>query len=524
MRQLWIVVALATVALGGAGSGCSPDAAEDTQQAESKSTAFCEEHQIAEARCPFCNPALLESMGHCGGHGVPEAICYQCSPELIPAFKAIGDWCAGHDRPESQCYICNPELDPTLKEGGTSDHSEAPVPAGISLERTASTAPATAPPAEDLPRRERPPSVTCSTPSLFVRFDNPEIAREAGLEYAEVESRPITQTFECNAVIAYDGNRYAKLSSQVPGVVAAVHKDLGERVAPGEALVTVNSASLGAAKASYLRAQAAVRMWERSHARETDLLERGVSTERDVLEAETRLAESRAALSSAEHELLSLGLAPRQLDEVVAGGDTGTRYVLTAPFAGVVVERSAVTGEVVDRSQRLCAVADASEVWALLDIHESDARHVRSGQPVVLRVSGLPGEAFGGHITWVSSEVNPRTRTLAARAQLDNDRGMLRANMFAKAIVAVRDRHPALAVPAAAVQWEGCCNVVFVRKSATLHEPRQVHLGVSTGTVYEVLDGVEEGEVIVTQGSFLLKTEILKGSIGAGCCEVQPGA
>ena len=73
---------------------------------------FCEEHQIAESMCPYCDPSLIESLGFCGGHGVPEAFCYQCNPALIPAFKSVGDWCAGHDRPESQCYICNPELDP----------------------------------------------------------------------------------------------------------------------------------------------------------------------------------------------------------------------------------------------------------------------------------------------------------------------------------------------------------------------------------------------------------------------------
>jgi cobalt-zinc-cadmium efflux system membrane fusion protein len=96
--------------------------------------------------------------------------------------------------------------------------------------------------------------------------------------------------------------------------------------------------------------------------------------------------------------------------------------------------------------------------------------------------------------------------------------------MFAKASIAVRDHQPALVVPVDSVQWEGCCNVVFVKRSDVLYEPRKVMLGVNTGSVYEVLHGVQAGEEIVTQGSFLLKTEILKGSIGAGCCEVDPGA
>ena len=180
-------------------------------------------------------------------------------------------------------------------------------------------------------------------------------------------------------------------------------------------------------------------------------------------------------------------------------------------------------GEVVDPSQPLFAIADISRMWALIDIYESDLREVQVGQPVVLRVEGLPGESFAGHITWVSSQLDPQTRTLQARAEFDNSHGLLRAHMFAQASVSVRDRQHSLVVPQAAVQWEGCCNVVFVKKSETDYEPRKVHLGVATGTVYEVLSGVSEGEEVVTQGSFLLKTEILKGSIGAGCCEVAAG-
>ena len=128
-----------------------------------------------------------------------------------------------------------------------------------------------------------------------------------------------------------------------------------------------------------------------------------------------------------------------------------------------------------------------------------------------------------GRITWVSSHLDPRTRTLEVRAEMDNLDGALRANMFAKAVITVRDSEPTVVVPRAAVQWEGCCNVVFVKDSPTTFHPVKVHLGPAAGSMVEVRRGLSGGETVVTQGSFLLKTEILKGSIGAGCCEVQPG-
>ena len=384
--------------------------------------------------------------------------------------------------------------------------------------------PITTEPNGHVSRKQQPPAVFCSTQNLVVRFASGEITEQAGLEFATVSTRPITKTVECNAEVTYDGNRHARIAAQVTGVIAEVHQDFGDAIGPGDPLVTIRSSHLGAAKAAYLQAGAAVALWERNHAREKDLLDRGVSTEKDLLEAETSLAESRIAQSEAEQRLVSFGLSPDAIERVRRTDDTSTRYVVTAPFAGIVVDRQATIGEVVDPARPLVAVADVSRMWAIIDVYESDLRDIRVGQSAVVRVEGLPGESFGGAITWVSSQLNPQTRTLQARAELDNPQGLLRANMFAHASVAVRDHLPALVVPTSAVQWEGCCNVVFVKNSNTVYEPRKVHLGISTGTVHEVLSGVREGEVVVTQGSFLLKTEILKGSIGAGCCEVDPGA
>ncbi len=508
-KHLILFLALIPAALG----ACAQEdrSAADTQPASTASAAdaFCEEHQIAEAQCPFCNPGLIESLGWCNGHDVPEAFCYLCNPALIPAFKATGDWCAGHDRPESQCYICNPELDPSRPPTDPIESSNA-LP--------------TDPPRLDAPRSQRPPSVRCSTEELVVQFESDEIARQAGLEVVPVEQRSITKTIECNARLTYDGDRHTHLSSQVPGVVARIQHALGDTVERGDSLITVTSAELGAAKASYLQALAVTALRERNHAREASLLEKGIGTERAVLEADTELAESRIATSRAEHDLLRLGLSASRIADVAKEDDTGPTYVLTAPFAGTVVEREVGLGETVGPGDPLLAIADVSGMWALLDVFESDILDVQPGQSVVLHVKALRGQAVPGTITWVASHVDPRTRTLQARVELENPNGRLKANMFADASIAVREHQPAVVVPVEAVQWEGCCNIVFIHRSDVLYEPRKVLLGVNTGTVYEVLSGVQPGESIVTQGSFLLKTEILKGSIGAGCCEVEPGA
>ena len=125
----------------------------------------------------------------------------------------------------------------------------------------------------------------------------------------------------------------------------------------------------------------------------------------------------------------------------------------------------------------------------------------------------------------IFSQLDAKTRMLKVRAEVDNSAGSLKANMFGEATIAVHDREPMLIIPKTAVQWEGCCNIVFVQQSQAVFQPRRVYLGHETDQHFAVRGGfLKEGDPVVTQGSFLMKTEILRGSIGAGCCEHNPAA
>ncbi|MDP7423637.1 MAG: efflux RND transporter periplasmic adaptor subunit [bacterium] len=413
-----------------------------------------------------------------------------------------------HGAVSEECPMCNQSLPAA---SSVMEESDSPAPS-VQLVRTA-----------ELPRSQRSPSVTCLTNTLSVQFLSPGISSAAGLEYARVESRPVTQTILCNAEVVYDGSRYAHLTSRAPGVVREVRKYPGQPVTAGEALVVVDAADLGTAKAEYLQAQSLVGLWEKNHTREKHLLESNVATERDILEAETRLTESRIGLSRAEQRLRGLGFSDTQLADISKEMDISSLLPLRAPFPGIVVECFAVVGESVDTQKTLISLADTSRMWAMLDLYDSDLPNIRNGQSVVFEAEGLPGEQRGGQVTWISSHVDRRTRTLKVRAEIANPDGLLRSGMFGKAVITVRKDEAVLVLPKESVQWEGCCNVVFVKKSDVLFESRKVTLGYETDRFFVVEHGVTEGEDIVTTGSFLLKTEILKGSIGAGCCEVEPG-
>ncbi len=464
----------------------------------------CAKHGLSLAQCPFCNPAIIKEHGECVEHGVPEALCARCHPFLVKAFKVENDWCAEHGVPESQCTICNPAL-----VANKSAEVHEPLPKQIQL--------IAAP--EEAPRSTRPPSVTCKNNTLRIRFNTPEIARQAGLEFVQVERRPLTATVTCNAVVAYDGNHYARVTPRAPGIVREVAKDLGDAVKAGDVLAVIESAELASATAEYLQATARLNLWEKNHERTHELVKQGISAAKEDLEAEARLEESRLSLATARQKVKSLGLKKEEIESLSEEGQSDGLLAMRAPFSGIVVERSAVVGEAVDTMRPLFAIADTSRMWAILDVYENDLSLIRLGQPIVLTVGGVRGESFAGAITWISTQLDARTRTLKTRAQIENPDGRLRANMFGQAIVKLREGEERVIVPKAAVQWDGCCNLVFVRQSDQLFTPRKLRLGYAAEDAYEVLEGVEPGETIVTQGSFLLKTELLKGHIGAGCCE-----
>ena len=120
---------------------------------------------------------------------------------------------------------------------------------------------------------------------------------------------------------------------------------------------------------------------------------------------------------------------------------------------------------------------------------------------------------------WLGSEVHDKVRTVSVLAQVNNKENLLRVNMFGKVKILIHQNENVVVVPKKAIQWEGCCHIVFIQLENDLYAPRKVRLGYEGKDFYEVKAGLLAGEPVVTEGSFLLKTEILKSSIGAGCTD-----
>ena len=192
-----------------------------------------------------------------------------------------------------------------------------------------------------------------------------------------------------------------------------------------------------------------------------------------------------------------------------------------APFDGEVIARSATPGQAADPAKPLFVIADTSRVWLTLRVRFEDADRVKTGQPVRFRTADRSAD---GTVAWVSPAADERTRAVPVRVALPNSDGRLRAGTVGSGFVTLRSEKDAVVVPSDAVHWEGCCNVVFVADRGfdragglQVFHVRKVRVGARDDRNTEIAAGVLPGELVVTRGSGLLLTELLRGSLGEGC-------
>ncbi len=161
-------------------------------------------------------------------------------------------------------------------------------------------------------------------------------------------------------------------------------------------------------------------------------------------------------------------------------------------------------------------------MWVEARLTEEQLRRVAVGQSLVFRSDGGGLNRVGAEIIWVARSLDPATRTGTVRARVVDRNHRMNAGEFGRAEIVTSGATPVALVPKDAVQWEGCCNVVFLREAVDRYRPRKVELLDSEGPYYQVTSGVRPGDDVVVNGAFLLKTELKKASLGAGCCGLEP--
>jgi membrane fusion protein, heavy metal efflux system len=366
----------------------------------------------------------------------------------------------------------------------------------------------------------KPPSSVATASAepgiLELSEGSPTLAR---LQTDRVAVRPIRTVLKAQAgKILANENRLAHLSARVPGRIVAVYANLGERVKEGDRLLLLDSPAFGEAQLEYRKARTMLSVMEKALERAKALLDRGAIGAGEHQRREADYENARADLHEAEEKLHLLGMTEREIQQLAAKTlphAEVARVSLRAPFSGEVIERNATIGEVIDPNKMLFTVADLSAVWVRADFPEQQAGRLKTGLIFEVRVSAYPDTLFQGAITYVGAVIDPTTRTVTARANVSNPEGRLRPEMFAE-VRLVTDEQAVLSVPRAAVQQVGSRTVAFVMLGPRRFESREVTIGQASGDYIQVVAGLTSGDEVVTEGSYALKSELLREQMPRG--------
>jgi len=341
---------------------------------------------------------------------------------------------------------------------------------------------------------------------------SPEAVQQAGIKTAEVTTVASQTTVQLPGSVMADAYREVQVVPIVGGIVTQVHVDLGTKVKRGAPLATVFSTELAEAQTKYLSMQAMLAAERQKLERTQQLVTIGAAS-RQELEEVTAMHVSRATeVEAARQRLLLLGLHRAHVEALNSPSQVVSKVRVPAPISGVITGRSANLGQVVGMGQELFVVTDLSQVWVIGDLYEQDFQAVRMGSEAAMTTPAYSGLTLRGRVTYIDPRVDPQTRTAKVRVEVANPEGRLRLGMYVTITFTTRDGARQVVVPSTAIQAIGERSVVFlpvVDEEGTFVQ-RTVQVGPSHDGLSAILNGLQPGETVVTEGSFLLRAELLR--------------
>ncbi len=343
-----------------------------------------------------------------------------------------------------------------------------------------------------------------------------EQAQRAGIKVEPVGEQLATETGTNQAatgVVQPNAYRETPVVSLVGGIVRKVGAELGQSVSRGQPLVVVFSDELASAQSRYLAALAELDEHHKHHQRTARLVEIGAASREEYEMATTKLKSDEAAVASLRQRLLLLGLAPQRVNGLRSASQISSEVSLPSPVSGTVTSRTVNPGEVVEANKEMLRVTDLSSVWVVGQVYEKDLARLRVGSGASITSDAYPGRVFRGQVTYVDPRLDAATRTAQVRIELANSGQALKLGMYVNvAFATVGGSESTMPIiPLSAVQNINNQQVVFVATADPgVFIMRPVRLGAESNNRYPVLAGLQVGDRIVTEGSFLLRAEWLK--------------
>lgn len=366
-------------------------------------------------------------------------------------------------------------------------------------------------------KREKEDPPPAASTSHDGEKEHDTIPKRAKLTKQVIESAKIATTPAAKEVLAptlslpgevvADPDRSARVSSPVAGRLVDVRFKEGSEVKKGDVLAVLRIPEIGKVRAAHNATTARAAAARANAARLEGLADKGMAAKQEAVAARAEADALDAEAKAFGEQLGALGMG--------ASG-AGSELVLRAPVSGVVVSRDAIVGQPVNTEQTIASIADLAEVWFLARVFEKDLGRLDLGSSSEVTLNAFPSETFTGTVEYIGRQIDPVARTLNARIRLKNRSDMLRIGLFGSARVVAKGEkagEPVLVVPRTALIEVAGKTVVFVRVAEDEFELHEVSSGDSAAGKVRILSGLREGEPVVSEGAFTIKSVILRGTL-----------
>jgi cobalt-zinc-cadmium efflux system membrane fusion protein len=337
------------------------------------------------------------------------------------------------------------------------------------------------------------------------------------LKIGAVGSRDFTLFKTAVGTIDFNEDLLVQVFSQYAGKILKANFNIGDDVKAGETLFTIDSTDLLQAESTLLATAGVLELQKRTLARLTMLLKAGGSAQKDVDQSTSDQQTAEGNYKAARDAVRIFGKTDAEIDQVVNLRKVDSTLLVPSPISGRIVARSAAPGFLTQPGNAPApySVADLSTMWMIANVIETDAPAYKLGQDVEVTVPAYPDKIFKGRITALGSIIEPNSHRQLVRSQIDDPEHLLRSGMFASFVIRVGDPVRSVAVPVNGVTREGDGTMtVWVTSDRRHFVKRTVKLGLQQDGWDQVLEGLQPGETVVTDGAVFVSNVLLLGAAG----------
>jgi len=335
------------------------------------------------------------------------------------------------------------------------------------------------------------------------------------IQTATVVSRPVRGHLDSMGKVLEHQYRKAIISYAFSARISESHAKLGDWVKKGQKLITLQSEEVGTAKSEFYKAIADHELALVNHERIQRLFDRGVGAKKDLLATEAELKVAETNMNAAEKKLHVLGFSEEHVQAIDETHQINPVITLYAPITGKIIEDNAVLGAMIDQASEILVLLDPRILYIDAEIYEKDIAMIKLDQDVEAQVPAYPEKIFKGKISYIGDVLKENTRTITVRSEVENPQLKLKPGMFADMKVFLNQQTHSLVIPKSAVLDDGDNKIVFIKMDDHF-VPTIVEVGNQSNGHVEIISGLQEGDIVVTQGSFQIMSKLFDNILEKG--------